>query len=202
MIFEAQIYEKLSKELDIKNKMAIPKIVKVVINVGIGQTKTNPKFIEAATNTLLAITGQKPAERKARKAVAGFKIRQGDKVGLMVTLRGKKMKDFIIKLANIVLPRMRDFRGLRLSGFDNKGNYNLGLTEQIIFSEISHEKADILHGLSISIVTNAKTSEKAKLLLEAWGLPFEKSPSTTLPRPGSGQVGTSQDKLFEKEKNG
>lgn len=169
-----KIYEKLGNDLKIKNKFAVPKIVKVVLNIGTGASKTNSKFIQAATNTLEAITGQKPAERMAKKAIAGFKIREGEKVGLMVTLRGKKMVDFLIKLVNIVLPRTRDFRGLKESGFDNQGNYTLAIPEQIVFSEITHEKAETLHGVAISIVTTAKNPAEGKSLLEAWGFPFKK----------------------------
>jgi len=169
-----KVNEKLKTELGSRNTLALPKIVKVVINVGIGQTKTNPKFAEAALATLMAITGQKPAVRTSRKAISGFKIREGEKVGMMVTLRGKKMHDFIIKLANIVLPRMRDFRGLKIAGFGKSGNFTLGISEQIIFPEISHEKAEIIHGMSISIKTTAKNPHEGQKLLEAWGLPFEK----------------------------
>lgn len=157
-----------------KNNLATPRMVKVVVNVGTGQTKTNPKFAEIAGQTLSAITGQKPAYTLARQAIAGFKVRQGEKIGLVVTLRGRRMKDFIIKLAKIVLPRMRDFRGLKMQGFDRQGNYNLGIAEQIVFPEISHEQAEILHGMSISIKTTAKNPEQGRELLEAWGFPFEK----------------------------
>jgi len=195
-----KVNEKLKTDLGSRNILALPKVVKVVINVGIGQAKTNPKFAEAVITTLMAITGQKPAVRISRKAISGFKIREGEKVGMMVTLRGKKMHDFIIKLANIVLPRMRDFRGLKIVGFGKSGNFTLGISEQIIFPEISHEKAEIIHGMSISIKTTAKNPLEGQKLLEAWGLPFEKPPSTTLPRADSGQVRISQDKASKKDK--
>ena len=186
MLKEKEIIEKLKKEQGYQNSLAVPRIIKVVVNVGLGQSKTNPHFGEIVEKSLLAITGQKPAFRPARKAVAGFKIRQGEKVGLVITLRGQRMKDFIIKLANVVLPRMRDFRGLKIKGFDRQGNYTLGIKEQIVFPEISPEKAEVLHGLSIRIQTTAKNPEEGKTMLEAWGLPFEKP----------------QGKPFEKEKNG
>lgn len=174
MIEKKQVIEKLKNDLSLKNTFALPKIVKVVINIGIGAAKTNPKFAEIAEKTLIAITGQKPAWRTARMAIAGFKIREGEKVGLVVTLRGQRMIDFITKLANIVLPRIRDFRGLNPKGFDKKGNFSLGISEQIVFPEISHEKAEILHGMTVTIVTSAKNPEDGKKLLEAWGFPFKK----------------------------
>ena len=170
----ATIYEKLSTDLKIKNKFATPKITKVVLNIGTGASKINPKFVQVASKTLESITGQKPAERMAKKAIAGFKIRAGEKVGLMVTLRGKRMNDFLAKLTNIVLPRTRDFRGLDIKGFDKQGNYTLAIPEQIVFSEITHEKAELLHGVAISIVTTAKDSVQGKYLLMAWGFPFKK----------------------------
>lgn len=169
-----EIQAKLKKETGTSNTFGLPKIVKVVINVGTGKMKTNPKFNEIAEDSLRAITGQKPAPRIARKAISGFKVREKEKVGLIVTLRGKKMTDFIIKLANIVLPRMRDFRGLKVKGFDGQGNFTLGIPEQIVFPEISHEKSEVLHGMSITFKTTAKNPQVGRILLEAWGLPFEK----------------------------
>lgn len=174
IIEKKQVIEKLKQDLSQKNIMALPEIVKVVINIGIGQSRINPKFAENAEKTLLAISGQKPASRAARKAIASFKIRQGEKIGLVVTLRGRRMLDFIIKVVNIVLPRIRDFRGLNPLGFDRKGNFSLGIEEQIVFPEISHEKAEILHGMTITIATSAKNPKDGKKLLEAWGFPFKK----------------------------
>ncbi len=169
-----EINQKLKEDLKIGNIYAVPKVTKVTLNVGIGQLKTNQKFKDIVTESLQTITGQKPAIRKAKKAVAGFKIRIGEEIGMTVTLRGKKMEDFLIKLANIVLPRMRDFRGLKNKGFDNQGNFSLGIGEHIIFPEISHDKAENLHGLSISITTTAKDKNQGRKLLELWGFPFEK----------------------------
>lgn len=172
-----EIQTKLKKDTGINNTFELPKIIKVVINVGTGKMRTNPKFNEIAEASLASITGQKPAPRIARKAISGFKVREGEKVGLIVTLRGKKMSDFITKLANIVLPRMRDFRGLKVKGFDGQGNFTLGIAEQIVFPEISHEKSEVLHGMSITVKTTAKNSEEGRELLKAWGFPFEKGAS-------------------------
>lgn len=173
----------LREELGIKNVMALPKLQKVVVNVGTGQNKVNPKFSENATNNLIAITGQKPAKRLARKAISGFKIREGDEVGLVVTLRGEKMYDFVDKLANITLPRLRDFRGFNEKSFDQAGNYTLGLKDQLIFPEISHEKAESAHGLEITFVLKSPSSKASKLLMEKLGFPFS-----------GGPTGTSQEK--------
>lgn len=175
--YNKKIRDGLKAELGIKNILDVPFLSKVVINIGTGQNKTNPKFIEVAQATLLAITGQKPAVRKAKKAIAGFKTRQGDQVGLMVTLRGKRMHDFTSKLANIVLPRLRDFRGLDMKGFDKDGNYTLGLSEQIIFPEITHEKSEVIHGMSITFVSTAKDSSEGHALMKALGFPFKKTES-------------------------
>lgn len=172
--FINKINQTLKEKLQIKNSMAIPKIAKVVINVGIGKTKENPKFKDIVEENLKSITGQKPKITKAKKAISGFKIRQGDNVGEVVTLRGKRMYDFIYKLANIVLPRVRDFRGLDEKGFDKSGNYNLAIKEQIFFPEIVHEKAEVLHGLLISITTTVKNKDEGKILLETFGFPFKK----------------------------
>lgn len=185
ILTKKEINQKLQEDLKIKNIFAIPKITKVTLNIGIGQTKTNQKFKDIAAETLQTISGQKASVRKAKKAIAGFKIRVGEEIGLTVTLRGKKMEDFLIKLANIVLPRLRDFRGLKNKAFDNQGNFSLGIGEHIIFPEISHDKAEILHGLLISITTTAKDKNEGRRLLELWGFPFEKA----------------QGKPFEKEQN-
>ncbi len=163
----------LQEKMNLKNSLAVPQMTKVVLNVGIGKLKENPKFKEIVLENLMAITGQKPKVTKAKKAISGFKIREGDEVGLVVTLRGKRMNDFIYKLANVVLPRMRDFRGLDPKRFDREGNYTLGLNEQIIFPEISHEKAETLHGLSIVFKTTAQNPHSGQLLLEVLGFPFK-----------------------------
>lgn len=168
--------EKIVPEMlsEYKNKMAVPKLDKVIVNVGIGKVRDDEKTVKVITENLSAITGQKPAIRKAKKAVAGFKVREGDNVGLVVTLRGNKMYDFIDKLVNITLPRVRDFRGLDLKSFDKNGNYNIGIRESVYFPEISHE-SDTAHGLQINVVTTAKTKEESEKLLTAIGLPFKKA---------------------------
>jgi len=168
-----KIQPELKKTLAIKNSFALPRLEKVVLNIGIGQAKGNPKFEEVAQETLSTIAGQKPAFRKAKKAISGFKVRQGDKVGLVATLRGDKMYDFVDRLINITLPRMRDFRGIDIKCFDNKGNLTLGMPEQIIFPEITHEKAEIIHGLSITIVTTARNTDEAKALMKELGFPIK-----------------------------
>ncbi|KKQ18206.1 MAG: 50S ribosomal protein L5 [Berkelbacteria bacterium GW2011_GWA1_36_9] len=173
-IFKSKIVPELAQKLELKNKMAVPDLEKIVINVGIGKTRENPKFKEIVTESLKSITGQKPKVTKAKKAISGFKIRQNDEIGLVVTLRKDRMYDFSYKLANIVLPRMRDFRGLDEKDFDRAGNFTLALREQVIFPEISHEKAETIFGMSITFVTTAKDIKEGRILLEALGFPFKK----------------------------
>jgi large subunit ribosomal protein L5 len=154
--------------------MAKPRLVKIVVNVGIGEALTNPKIIDAVSEQLAAITGQKPALRRASKAIAAFKLRLGDPVGLVVTLRGKRMADFFQKLVGIVLPRVRDFSGLSQRSFDNRGNYTLGFCEQIVFPEIEYDKIDRLRGLEVTIVTSANSKAEALEFLKERGMPFKK----------------------------
>lgn len=176
--YQKQIIPELKQELSLKNNYQVPKLVKVVINVGLNKSKAEPNALELVGKTLMSITGQKGSPRKAKKAISGFKIRKGDIVGLAVTLRGQKMYDFIERLANVTLPRIRDFRGLDPKGFDPKGNYNLGIKEQIAFAEVqsflSSEKKQVLHGLEITIVTSAKNPQNGQKLLEKLGFPFKK----------------------------
>lgn len=173
--YREKIVSALQQELKIGNRLAVPRVQKVTVNVGVGKlAKTNPKLAEEITANLAAITGQKPAVRRARQAISGFKVRAGEEVGLTVTLRGQKMYDFLAKLANIALPRLRDFRGLNPKSFDKSGNLTLGIKEQIIFPEIVHEKAEQLHGLEVSIVTNSGSAENSQKLLEKLGFPFKK----------------------------
>ena len=160
----------LSKQ---NNPLAAPKVEKVVVSVGLGEAAQDKKVIEPASQDLMVITGQKPKLTRARVAIAGFKLREGDPVGLMVTLRGKRMYDFLEKLFKIVLPRMRDFKGVSSKSFDGQGNYHLGITEQIVFPEIDYAKVDKIRGLQITIVTNIKADEQARKLLEKLGMPFE-----------------------------
>lgn len=165
----------LTKDLGIKNKLALPRLRKVVVNVGIGANKTNPKLTEMVLSNLTAITGQKPVIRKARKAISGFKVRTGDEVGLMVTLRGQRMYDFVQKIAHVTLPRLRDFRGLDPKSFDQAGNFTLGFKEQLIFPEITNEKTEVVHGLEVTMIMNTYNAEHSKQLLVALGFPFKKN---------------------------
>ena len=157
------------------NVNQVPKLVKIVVSIGMGEAKDNPKAMDAAAADLTAITGQKPVVTTAKKSVANFKVRQGMKIGLMVTLRGARMYDFANKLINIALPRVRDFRGLNLTGFDGRGNYALGLKEQLIFPEIIYDNIDKIRGMNIVFVTTAKTDEEARWLLTELGMPFKKA---------------------------
>lgn len=164
----------LMKALGFTNAMQIPRISKVVINIGMGEAMENPKALDAAVQDLSAITGQKPVITKARKSIANFKLREGRAIGTAVTLRGDKMWAFLDRLMNIVLPRVRDFRGVSAESFDGRGNYTLGLREQIIFPEIEYDKVDKVRGMEITIVTTASTDEQAAALLQLLGMPFRK----------------------------
>jgi len=164
----------LQKELGLKNVMQIPKITKVVVNIGVGEALDNPKALDAAVNDLTIITGQKPVVIAARKAISNFKLREGRQIGVKVTLRGDKMWAFLDRLINVALPRVRDFRGISADSFDGRGNYTLGLTEQLIFPEIQYDKIDKVRGMEISIVTTAETDDHARQLLSKFGMPFRK----------------------------
>ena len=152
--------------------MQIPKLEKIVINIGLGEAKDNPKAIDGAINDLTLITGQKPVITRAKKSIANFKLRQGMNIGVKVTLRGEKMYEFIDRLFNVALPRVRDFRGINPNSFDGRGNYSLGIKEQLIFPEIEYDQIDKIRGMDVIFVTTAKTNEEAKALLEMLGLPF------------------------------
>ncbi|NLY67074.1 MAG: 50S ribosomal protein L5 [Tissierellia bacterium] len=169
-----EVIPALMERFQYKNVMEVPKLEKIVINIGLGEAKDNPKALESAVNELSLITGQKPIVTKAKKSVSNFKIRQGMNVGVKVTLRGEKMYDFLDKLMNISLPRVRDFRGVNPSSFDGRGNYALGIKEQLIFPEIDYDKVDSIRGMDIVIVTTAETDEEAKVFLELMGMPFRK----------------------------
>ena len=162
----------LMEEFSYKSVMQIPKLEKVVINIGMGEAKDNPKAIEAASNDLAAITGQKPIITKAKKSVANFKLREGMNIGVKVTLRADKMYEFVDRLFNVALPRVRDFRGINPNGFDGRGNYSLGIREQLIFPEIDYDKIDKIRGMDINFVTTAHTDEEARELLSLLGAPF------------------------------
>mgnify|MGYP000630693533 FL=1 len=165
----------LMNKFQYKSVMQIPKIEKVVVNIGLGEARDNPKVLEAALGDLAKITGQKPIVTKAKKSVANFKIRQGMSIGVKVTLRRERMYDFIDKLFNIALPRVRDFQGINPNSFDGRGNYSLGVKEQIIFPEIEYDKIDKVRGMDICFVTTAKTDEEARELLRLMGAPFRQS---------------------------
>ncbi|MDO5040933.1 MAG: 50S ribosomal protein L5 [Peptoniphilus sp.] len=172
--YDNEVVNYLLEKFEYKSVMQVPKIEKVVVNIGLGEAKDNPKALEAAINDLTTITGQKPIVTTARKSIANFKLREGNKIGVKVTLRGQKMYDFLDKLMNIALPRVRDFRGVKSTAFDGRGNYALGLKEQLIFPEIEYDKVDSIRGMDISIVTTAQTDEEAKAFLEKMGMPFAK----------------------------
>lgn len=172
--YHQEIKPKLAKEFDLNNLLAVPKLEKVIVSMGIGQAVAEKGLLEKASEDLRTITGQKPKVTKARQAIAGFKIRKGDPIGLMVTLRGKRMYFFLEKFFKIVLPRIRDFKGVPLSGFDGRGNYNLGLTEQIVFPEIDYAKVDKIRGLQLTLVSTTKDDLQAKRLLEELGMAFAK----------------------------
>jgi len=164
----------LVKEFRYRNAMQVPRLEKVVLNIGLGEAITNGRAIDAAVADLKAITGQAPIVIKARKSVAAFKLREGMQIGAKVTLRGRRMYEFLDKLVNVALPRIRDFRGIDPKGFDGHGNYTLGLREQLVFPEIDYDKIDKLRGLEVCIVTTAKTDDEGRSLLTAMGMPFRK----------------------------
>ena len=163
----------LTKKFEYKSVMQVPKLDKIVINIGLGDTKENPKSLENAINDLSIITGQKPVITKARKSIAAFKLREGANIGCKVTLRSDKMYDFAYKLFNVALPRVRDFRGVSGNSFDGRGNYSMGIKEQLIFPEIEYDKVDKLRGMDIIFVTTANSDEEAKELLKLMGMPFK-----------------------------
>ncbi len=164
----------LKEEFGYSNVMEIPKIEKIILNMGLGEAVQNPKIIEGAVEELTRIAGQKAVVTKAKKSIATFKLREGMPIGCRVTLRGDRMYDFFSKLVNIALPRVRDFRGLSPKGFDGRGNYSMGVKEQIIFPEIDYDKIDKIKGLNITVVTSAKTDEEGRFLLKNMGMPFRK----------------------------
>ncbi len=171
--YEKEVVPALMKKFQYKSVMQVPKIDKIVINIGLGDLKENPKALENAMNDLMQITGQKPIVTKAKKSIAAFKLREGVNIGCKVTLRSSKMYDFAYKLFNVALPRVRDFRGVSANSFDGRGNYSMGVKEQLIFPEIEYDKVDKLRGMDIIFVTTAETDEEAKELLTLLGMPFK-----------------------------
>ena len=174
-MFKAEVAQALMEKFSYKSTMQIPKLEKIVINIGLGDAKDNPKVIDAAMGDLAAITGQKPVVTKPRKAEANFNLREGMNLGCKVTLRGEKMYEFLDRLFNVALPRVRDFRGINPNSFDGRGNYSLGVKEQLIFPEIDYDKIDKIRGMDIIVVTTAKTDEEARELLSLMGAPFVRS---------------------------
>lgn len=173
--YHSRIKHELQKEFGIKNIHAIPRLVKISVSIGLGEAIVNKKAIESSGAHLALITGQKPAVTRAKRDISTFKLRKGDSIGLKVTLRRSKMFDFVEKLANIVLPRIRDFRGVPQHGFDKDGNYSLGMTEQIVFPEIEYSSVDKIRGLQVTFVISAKDAKQSKRLLELIGIPFSKT---------------------------
>jgi large subunit ribosomal protein L5 len=170
--FEKEVAPALLKELELNNSMAVPRLNKIVVNMGMGEATQNSKILDPAVNELGQIAGQKPIVTKAKKSIAAFKVREGQAIGTMVTLRGDRMYEFLDRLVNIVLPRVRDFKGVSTKSFDGRGNYTLGLHDQLIFPEISYEKVDKMKGMNVTIVTTAANDNQARALLKHLGMPF------------------------------
>ncbi len=172
--YHATCAAELQKELGLKNPHEVPRLMKVVVNVGLGRAKDDKKLMDVATNTLRKITGQQPVETAAKKSIASFKLREGNKIGLKVTLRDARMYEFTDRLINIVLPRLRDFHGVSAKAFDTSGNYSIGLTDQSVFPELSFEETTTAHGLQVILVIRSQSPAHSRALLEKFGLPFEK----------------------------
>ena len=173
-MYDEQVFGTLKEKFQYKNVMEVPKLEKVTINMGLGEAKDNAKVMESAVQEIAMICGQKPVVTKAKKSIANFKVRQGMPVGAKVTLRGENMYVFVDKLFNISLPRVRDFKGVSKNSFDGRGNYSMGIKEQLIFPEINYDQVDMIKGMNIVFTTTAKTDEEAQALLELLGMPFEK----------------------------
>jgi large subunit ribosomal protein L5 len=173
-LYNKEVVPALQKAFDFKNIMQVPRVEKVVINIGMGEALDNPKSLEAAVSDLTIIAGQKPVMNKAKKSIANFKLREGRLIGTKVTLRGDRMWAFLDRLLNTALPRVRDFRGVSANAFDGRGNYTLGLHDQLIFPEIEYDKIDKLRGMEVTIVTTAKNDDQARVMLKLLGMPFSK----------------------------
>lgn len=170
--YQKDIAPAIAREFGIENPMAVPRLAKIVVNMGMGEALANSKVLDTAAEELKAIVGQKPVITKAKKSIASFKLRQGNPIGVMVTLRGERMYEFFDRLVSVALPRVRDFRGVSPKAFDGRGNYTIGIREQLIFPEIDFNKVDKLRGMNISIVTTARNDEQARALLKSLGMPF------------------------------
>jgi len=170
--FEKDVVPKMMQEFGYKNKMQVPRLHKIVVNMGLGEALQNPKIIDSSSKEIAAITGQRPVVTRSRKSIANFKLREGLPIGCMVTLRKERMYEFLDRLINVAIPRVRDFRGISKRSFDGKGNFTMGVREQIIFPEIDYDKIDKIKGLNVSIITTAKTDEEGRALLRHLGMPF------------------------------
>jgi large subunit ribosomal protein L5 len=173
--YQQEVIPALRKEFGYKNVMAVPRVEKVVVNMGLGEATANAKIVDTGADELARITGQKPVTRRAKKSIAAFKVRRGMPIGTMVTLRGERMWEFLDRLVSIALPRVRDFKGVSPRGFDGRGNYTLGLRDQLLFPEIDYMKVDKARGMNVSVVTTAKTDEEARKLLQFIGVPFRQN---------------------------
>ncbi len=170
--YQDEVVPQLMKDFSLKNIMQVPKLERIVVNMGLGEAVQNGKLVESATEELMAITGRKPVVTRAKKSIAGFKLREGNPIGVKVTLRSNQMWEFFDRLITLAIPRVRDFRGLSPKSFDGRGNYTFGVTEQLIFPEIDYDKIDATRGMDITIVTTARTDEEGRALLDAFGFPF------------------------------
>jgi large subunit ribosomal protein L5 len=177
--YDDQIKAQLKEQLGLSNPMEVPRLTKIVVNCGVGKATQQASLLEGAVTDLRIITGQKPLVTKAKKSIAGFKLREGNAIGVKVTLRGDRMWEFFDRLITLAIPRIRDFRGLDPDGFDGSGNYNFGVTEQLIFPEIDYDKVDTVRGMNITIVTTARTNAEGKALLEAFNFPFRRAGERT-----------------------
>jgi len=177
--YDDEVKARLKEQLGLANPMEVPRLQKIVINIGVGRATQQASLLEGAVADLRLITGQKPLVTKAKKSIAGFKLREGNAIGVKVTLRGDRMWEFFDRLITLAIPRIRDFRGLDPDGFDGSGNYNFGVTEQLIFPEIDYDKVDTVRGMNITIVTTARTNEEGKALLDAFNFPFRRSGERT-----------------------
>jgi large subunit ribosomal protein L5 len=173
--YKKEVIPALTKEFGYKNVMAVPRVEKVVVNMGLGEATSNAKLVDVGADELARVTGQKPVTRRAKKSIAAFKVRKGMPIATMVTLRGERMWEFLDRLMTIALPRVRDFKGVSPKGFDGRGNYTLGLRDQLLFPEIDYMKVDKARGMNVSVVTTAKTDEEARKLLQFIGMPFRQS---------------------------
>jgi len=173
--YEQEIVPALMAEFEYTTPMQVPRLCKVVVNIGLGEALTNARVLDGASNDLAIVTGQRPVVTRARKSIANFKVREGNPIGVKVTLRGQRMYDFCERLVNVALPRTRDFRGLSANAFDGHGNYTLGIREQLIFPEIDYDKVDQVRGLEVSVVTTAETDEEARRLLSLMGMPLARA---------------------------